>query len=137
MKTSHGVIQGYDAQALVDEKHQVIAYAEASSSGQDYDQLSSVIDGAKDNVEALGFGEDYFENTVMSMDSNYHSKENLEKAKEESIDAYIPDVKFRQRDPRFESANRHKPKKEERYKPEDFQYDEHRESAIFVLTERN
>lgn len=66
----------------------------------------------------------------MSMDSNYHSKENLEKAKEEWIDGYIPDVKFRQRDPRFESANRHKPQKEEKYKLEDFQYDKERDCHI-------
>ncbi len=130
MKTSHGVIQGYNAQALVDEKHQVIVYGEVSSSGQDYDQLSSVIDGAKENVKALGFDEHYFENTVMGMDSNYHSKENLGKAKEEGIDAYIPDVQFRQRDPRFESANRHKPEKEEKYKVEDFRYDEKKDCYI-------
>lgn len=130
MKTSHGVIQGYNAQALVDEKHQVIVYGEVSSSGQDYGQLNSVIDGAKENVGALGFDGDYFENTVMSMDSNYHSKENLEKAKEEGIDAYIPDVKFRQRDPRFQSANRHKAEREEKYKLEDFQYDEKKDCYI-------
>ncbi len=130
MKTSHGVIQGYNAQALVDERRQVIVYAEASSSGQDYGQLSSVIDGAKGNVKAIGFEERYFENVVMSMDSNYHSKGNLEIAKEEGIDAYIPDVKFRQRDPRFESANRHKPEREEKYKAEDFRYDEERDCYI-------
>ncbi len=96
MKTYHGAIQGYNAQALVDEKRQVIVYWEVSCSGQDYDQLSSVNDGAKENIEALGFDENYFENAVISMDSNYHSEENLEKAKEEGIDAYIPDVKFRQ-----------------------------------------
>jgi hypothetical protein len=56
----------------------------------------------------------------MSMDSIYHSKENLEKAKEEGIDVYIPDVKFRQRDPSFQSANRHKAEREEKYKVEDF-----------------
>src|SRR5512141_2324768 len=32
MPTSHGVIQGYNAQALVDGKHQVIVHAEAGSS---------------------------------------------------------------------------------------------------------
>ena len=132
MKTSHGVIQGYNAQALVDERHQVIVYAQASSSGQDCDKLSSVIEGAKENVETLRFDEDYFENTVMSMDSNYHSKENLEKAKEEGIYAYIPDVQFRQRDPRFQSANRHKPKKEKKYKSEDSSMI-NRETAMFVL----
>jgi hypothetical protein len=99
MKTPHGVIQGYNAQALVDEKHQVMVYGEVSSSGQDYGQLNSVINGAKENVGALGFDGDYFENTVISMDSNYHShfsvkregiigfvKENLEKTKEKGID---------------------------------------------------
>jgi hypothetical protein len=35
MKTSHGVIQGYHGQALVDSKHQVIVYAEAFGNGQD------------------------------------------------------------------------------------------------------
>jgi hypothetical protein len=33
MITSHGVIQGYNGQALVDSKHQVIVHAEAFGSG--------------------------------------------------------------------------------------------------------
>ena len=39
MKTSHGTIQGYNGQALVDEKHQVIVYAEAFGNGQDQRNL--------------------------------------------------------------------------------------------------
>jgi hypothetical protein len=39
-------------------------------------------------------------------------------------------VKFRQRDPRFQTANRHKPEREEKYKPEDFQYDEKKDCYI-------
>ena len=35
MKTSHGVIQGYHCQALVDSKHQIIVHAEAFGNGQD------------------------------------------------------------------------------------------------------
>jgi len=35
MKTSHGVIQGYNCQALVDSKHQIIVHAEAFGNGQD------------------------------------------------------------------------------------------------------
>jgi hypothetical protein len=35
MKTSHGTVQGYNGQALVDGKHQVVVHAEAFGSGQD------------------------------------------------------------------------------------------------------
>jgi len=46
MMTSHGTIQGYNAQALVDEKHQVIVQGEASGSGQDHHHIPPVIDEA-------------------------------------------------------------------------------------------
>lgn len=39
MKTSHGVIQGYDGVATVDTKHQVIVHAEAFGQGQEHDLL--------------------------------------------------------------------------------------------------
>jgi len=46
MPSSHGVIQGYNAQALVDSKHQVILAAEAFSS-QDHENLKPMLEGAK------------------------------------------------------------------------------------------
>ena len=46
MPTSHGVIQGYNAQALVDSKHQVILAAEAFAS-QDHENLKPMVAGAK------------------------------------------------------------------------------------------
>ena len=46
MPTSHGVVQGYNAQALVDSKHQVILAAEAFAS-QDHDNLKPMVEGAK------------------------------------------------------------------------------------------
>ncbi len=39
-------------------------------------------------------------------------------------------MKFRQRDRRFQSANRHKAEREEKYNLEDFQYDEKKDSYI-------
>ena len=53
MPTSHGVIQGYNAQALVDGKHQVIVHAETFSS-QDHDNLAPMLKGAKKNMQAIG-----------------------------------------------------------------------------------
>jgi hypothetical protein len=46
MPTSHGVIQGYNVQALVDAKHQVILAAEAFAS-QDHENLKPMLEGAK------------------------------------------------------------------------------------------
>ena len=71
MSTSHGVIQGYNAQALVDEKHQIIVHGSASGKGQDNDQLEQIMDGAKATMEAIGKGSDYFEGRQLSADSNY------------------------------------------------------------------
>ena len=46
MPSSHGVIQGYNAQALVDSKHQVILAAEAFAS-QDHENIEPMLAGAK------------------------------------------------------------------------------------------
>jgi len=52
MPTSHGVIQGYNAQALVDAKHQVIVHAETFGN-QDHDNLAPMLKGAKKNLQAI------------------------------------------------------------------------------------
>jgi hypothetical protein len=46
--------------------------------------------------------------------SNYHSSVNLKKCNDEELDAYIPDVNCRKRDPRFKDQNRYKPVKKNR-----------------------
>ena len=124
MMTSHGTVQGYNGQALVDSKHQVIVHAEAFGEGQDHHHIAPMVDGAKENMEALGHGEGYFEGKRLAADSNYHSPPNLNKCEEERLDAYIPDTDFRKRDPRFATQKRHRPKKTERFGLEDFQHDE-------------
>ena len=102
MVTSHGTIQGYNGQALVDSKHQIILHGEAFGSGQDHKHLPPVVDGAKENLKTLGHSEDYFKGKVLSADTGYHSQTNLCKCEEEGLDAFIPDREFRKRDPRFE-----------------------------------
>ena len=77
MITSHGTIQGYNAQALVDEMHQVIVQGEASGSGQDHHHIPPVIDEAKENMKAIGHDENYFEGAQITADSNYHSAVNI------------------------------------------------------------
>jgi transposase len=105
MPTSHGVIQGYNAQALVDSKHQVILAAEVFAS-QDHENLAPMLKGAKKNVAAIGKDETYFQGKQLTADSNYHSFNSLTVCREEKIDAYIPDIQFRKRDPRFAEQER-------------------------------
>jgi transposase len=107
MPSSHGVIQGYNAQALVDSKHQVILAAEAFAS-QDHENLEPMLAGAKKNVTAIGKDETYFQGKQLTADSNYHSFNSLTLCRDEKIDAYIPDIQFRKRDARFADQERFK-----------------------------
>ncbi len=137
MSTSHGTIQGYNGQALVDDKHQVIMAGHASGKGQDYDHLVTTIDQAKENVNTVGLGENWFKDKEVLADSNYHSTTNLKKCKEEELDAYIPDSNFRKRDARFDNQGRYKPKKKRKlFKLEDFIYEETSDSYICPGGER-
>ena len=108
MPTSHGVIQGYNSQAISDDKHQIIVHADAMGNGQDSDNLEPMVDGVKENMKAIGKGEDYLEGKQLSADANYHSNKNIKKCEEELIDAYIPDINFRKRDERYQNQERFK-----------------------------
>ena len=131
MLTSHGAIQGYNGQGLVDSKHQVIVSAEAFGSGQDNEHLAPLVDLAKENLQGVGYPEEHLEGKVLSADANYHSEPNLKRCAEEKLDAYIPDVNFRKRDPRFASQGRHKPEsKKEKFGLEDFRYDAQKDEFI-------
>jgi hypothetical protein len=122
MMTSHGTIQGYNGQAWVDSKHQVIVHAEAFGEGQDHYHIGPMIKGAKENMKALGYEDDYFEGKMLVADSNYSSPANLSQCKEERLDAYIPDIRFRTRDPRFATQDRWRSRRTKRFILEDFRY---------------
>lgn len=125
--TSHGTYQGYNGQALVDSKHQVIVHAEAFGRGQDSEHVSPMIRGAKENMARLGHGEDYFRNTVLTADAEYHSPANIKACDEEGLDAYIPDKRFRRRDPRLRVV---RPTPKKRFSLEDFRF--HAESDEYI-----
>jgi len=122
MMTSHGTIQGYNAQSLIDSKHQVIVHGEAFGCGQDHGHLAPMLDGAKENFEKIGRKAESFSGQILTADSNYHCTKSLKKCDEEGLDAYIPDTRFRRRDSRFATQKRHRRKRGDRFLPEDFQY---------------
>lgn len=130
MLTSHGTIQGYNAQALVDKEHQVIVHAEAFGNGQDNRHLAPMVDGAKENLKKIGQAEDYFEDKIFTADTNYHNQSTLEKCQDEKLDAYIPDRKFRTRDKRFATQDRYQPKTRKKFVLQDFTYDETRDCYL-------
>jgi transposase len=107
MKTSHGVIQGYNGVAMVDSKHQVVVHAEATGDPEPT-ILKPMIEATRENFQEIGTEKDVFKKTKVSTDSGFHSEKNVEYVIENGIDAYIADNKFRHRDPRFATADRHK-----------------------------
>ena len=133
MATSHGVVQGYNANAVVDEKYQVVLHGEVIGKGEDASSMGSMLGGVKKKLDAIGW-EEPLKDRQISADTGYYSVKNLESCKEHEVDAYIPDPQFRKRDVRFEDAGRYRrsvDKRHERYKSkkrffsvEDFKHDD-------------
>ena len=121
MMTSHGAVQGYNSQALIDAKHQVIVHGEAFGNGQDHGHVPPMLAGALANLQSLGQEANYFKGKVLTADSNYHTQVNLKECQELGLDAYIPDRKFRNRDPRFATQKRRQVR---RFTLKDFHHDE-------------
>jgi transposase len=133
LSSSHGVLQGYNANAIVDEKHQIVVHAEAFGKGEDGTNMEPMLDGANEKLEAIGW-QYPLKNRQISADTGYYSVKNLEVCKNQGVDAYVPDPQFRKRDVRFVDAGRHRrsvDKRKERYKSkkrwfsvEDFKLDD-------------
>jgi transposase len=139
MKSSHGVIQGYDGVAAVDRKHQVIVHAEAFGQPQEHELLKPMVEGTRENFQEIGIQGDIFEKTQLTADAGFHTEQNMKMLFEEQIDGYVADTLFRKRDPRFITAERHRARaKAERqkergpqyYKPSDFIYDAPTQTCI-------
>jgi IS5 family transposase len=79
-----------------------------------------MLTGALANLQSLGHEPNYLKGKIFTADSNYHSQVNLRKCQELGVDAYIPDRKFRNRDPRFATQKRRQIR---RFTLKDFQPD--------------
>jgi len=138
MKTGHGILQGYDGVAAVDAKHQIVVHAEAFGEAQEHDLLQPMIAETRANFQAIGKERDVFQYAAVTADSGFHSEANLQALFEQKIDGYVADHFFRQRDPRFATADRHRRREiaERRqarsacYRPHDFIYDAASQTCI-------
>jgi transposase len=81
LKTKDGFIQGYNAQAAVDGKAQIIVAHELTPSGSDHGQLVPLLDGIQANLGRKP--------EQASADSGYLSEANLASLDQRGIDGYI------------------------------------------------
>ena len=81
LKTKDGYIQGYNAQAAVDAKAQIIVAHALTASMSDHGQLVRLIDGAEANLGARP--------KEASADSGYLSEANLKALADRGINAYV------------------------------------------------
>jgi transposase len=142
MATAHGVIQGYNGVAVVDDRHQIVVHAEALGEGQENHLLEPMVQAARQNFEAIGGPPDVFAQATLSADSGYHSKQSMEYIVASGVDAYVADRDLRRRDPAFANAGRYKERhrKEQRrrsgstehkwFTPTDFVYDESQQTCV-------
>jgi transposase len=101
MKTSKGVIQGYNGVTMVDSTNQIIVAAEAYGHSHEQAVLEPMIKQTRENLPDV-------DQTSLTADSGFHSEKNLAMLTEEKIDAYIADPQMRRRDPRFDHSGRYK-----------------------------
>ena len=102
MTTSKGTIQGYNGVATVDKKHQIIIDAQAFGEGQEHHTLQPVLESVEARFRKLGIADNiYQQGTVVTADTGFANEANMKYLHERNINGYIPDNRFRSRDPKF------------------------------------
>jgi hypothetical protein len=86
MKTNDGYHYAYNAQAVVDEKSQVVLAGDVVQTAADVDQLIAMADATGENLTAAD-EDDTFD--LLLADAGYCSEDNLVKAEEEEIDVLV------------------------------------------------
>jgi hypothetical protein len=101
MPSSHGVIQGYNGIATVDEKHQVIVDAQAFGEGHEAKNLGLVVESVRQTFRALDRKKrsDVYREVVLTADSGFHSEHSVKGLLLAGVDAYVADKEFRSATP--------------------------------------
>ena len=129
LHSSHGMIQGYNALAMVDAKHQIILAAEPVGAIHEGEHLQEVLAQAEDNARAAGMGQQALKGSRLVADTSYYSENNIKLCHSKGIDGYLPDPHFRSRDPRFPPVNRRR-KHKELFDQEQFRFDPRRNLSV-------
>jgi hypothetical protein len=108
MKSSRGIIQGYNGLAVVDDRAQIVVHAQAQGSGYEGHLLAPVLEQTREIFRELEGGGDILKEVKVSADSGFHSKAVVAEVEAIGADAYIADREYRRREPAYASAGRHK-----------------------------
>ena len=108
MSSSRGVLQGYNGLAVVDDRAQIVVHAEAHGSGYEGHLLAPIIEATRKTFGAMERGRDVFRRAKVTADSGFHSKTVVDAVEQTGADVYIADRYYRQREPAFANATRHK-----------------------------
>ena len=132
MMSSHGVIQGYTGEAMVDEKSQIIIYAEAFGVANENNLVQEMVKQSNFTLESIKSRRGNLKGKILLADNGNSSKDNLEFLDKLKIDAYIPDHEFRKRDKNFQSETfkKHKSKTPLYYPNEKFIYNKANDTYI-------
>jgi transposase len=117
MSTGHGVVQGYNGIAAVDDKNQVIVWAEAFGDINESGHLPEIFTAVDQTCKESGISNRIYDEVVVTADSGFHNEKNMELIYEEGITAFIADNQFRKRDVKFDGSEKHK-KKVANWEPE-------------------
>ncbi|QCF24834.1 transposase [Hydrocarboniclastica marina] len=102
MTTSKGTIQGYNGVATVDKKHQIIIDAQAFGEGQEHHTLQPVLEKVEARYKKLGIARNiYQQGAVVTADTGFANEANMQYLHQRQINGYVPDNRFRSRDPKF------------------------------------
>ena len=124
LKCSGGYIQGYNALALTDSKHQIIVNAYPIGRQYEGDELEPFVKDSMRTAKKAGILKRRFRSATLLADTNYFSEANCRYLmKNEKLTALIPDPQFRRRDPNFPQRPKAPSSKDLRFPIQDFHYD--------------
>ncbi len=104
MKTSKGTIQGYNGLAAVDRKHQIIIDAQVFGEGQEHHTLEPITKAIKSRFSRLKISKDIYQtDAIITADTGFANEANMCYLRQNQINGYIPDNRFRSRDPKFQN----------------------------------
>lgn len=109
MTTSKGTIQGYNGLAAVDKKHQVIIDAQAFGEGQEHHTLKPILESVEARYRRLKIHRSIYKTGIIATaDTGFANEANMQYLHENQINGYVPDNRFRSRDPKFkEQKSKH------------------------------
>ena len=106
LKTSNGYIQGYNALALSDARHQIVLNAYAIGRQYEGDELPPFLTNSLHTAKQAGIPTSRFLAATLLADANYFSERNCRLLlRDHKMQALIPDPHFRSRDARFQARS--------------------------------